>query len=635
MKRKLIFVGAMLVVSSTIFAQQENESTIQEVTIASKAPQAAYKAGKNVQLITKKDLEKFKGQNLNEILNQVSGIQISGNFNNPQEPKSLKINGGKSANVLILVDGIPLKDVTANDYTVSDLRLFAAENIESIEILNGASSVLYGSNATVSVINIKTKNTAEKPLQLNIGARAGSFDTYAQSFSAGLKKGNHYFQLKGLNEKSRGISSAAGENFEKDGFEKQNIGGSYTYRQEKWLTTFDGNYTNHLFQYDLGAFADSEDRNKDYQFYLSNTSKYFYDKGEFSLLSRYSKNRRLSQTKMNEEYNDSFSYTGEQVYIELNNHHQFAENFKLTSGLVYEKQNLGNRAVPYGSTEMEDVLINKETYSTSYEAFTLAQSHYKAFHLDTGLRFSHHSKYGNHLVYSINPYYLKEMETLYWKLGISHATAFISPTLYQNFGSLPYTLPNADLKPETNSTQDINFEIGKKDRSLLFSTSFFQRQEKDVFTYVNFPDFTGQFQNVEENEVKGLEVGVRYKINEMVNFGGNFGFVEKDKEATMLRQPKQRVNSYIEILPFKTTRVNFSHQFVSKRNDAYYDSSAFSIKNVVVDSYNLFNLNINQKITQKLESYLNIGNLFNTSYTDVIGYNTRPRNFTFGVNYNF
>ena len=39
---------------------------------------------------------------------------------------------------------------------------FASENIESIEILNGASSVLYGSNATVSVINIKTKNLRNK-----------------------------------------------------------------------------------------------------------------------------------------------------------------------------------------------------------------------------------------------------------------------------------------------------------------------------------------------------------------------------------------------------------------------------------------------------------------------------------------
>jgi vitamin B12 transporter len=85
------------------------------------------------------------------------------------------------ANVLVLVDGIPLKDVTGNDYNAVDLRLFAAENIESIEILNGASSVLYGSNATVSVINIKTKKNSQKNIEGRIGARIGSFGTFSQN----------------------------------------------------------------------------------------------------------------------------------------------------------------------------------------------------------------------------------------------------------------------------------------------------------------------------------------------------------------------------------------------------------------------------------------------------------------------
>src|SRR5690606_15183252 len=109
------------------------------------------------------------------------GFHIVGDFNNSQEPKALKIRGGKSSNVLILLDGIPLKDVTGNDYNVSDLRLMSLENVESIEILNGASSVLYGSNATVSVINIKTNQSATKKVEVLVGARAGSFSTYAQN----------------------------------------------------------------------------------------------------------------------------------------------------------------------------------------------------------------------------------------------------------------------------------------------------------------------------------------------------------------------------------------------------------------------------------------------------------------------
>ena len=117
--------------------------------------------------------------------------------------------------------------------------------------------------------------------------------------------------------------------------------------------------------------------------------------------------------------------------------------------------------------------------------------------------------------------------------------------------------------------------------------------------------------------------------------GGNFSFAEKDNPATRLRSPKQRANAFLEILPIKNNRINISYQYTSKRNDAYYDSSSFSTKNVELEAFHLFNLNINQKITKSLDTYLNVGNVLNTSYTDVIGYTTKPRNITLGVEYKF
>ena len=221
MKKNLIMANVLLVTGLSPLMAQEKEGTIPEVTIAAKTQQQLYKTGKNVQLLSAKDLEKFKGQTLTEILQQASGIQITGNYNNAQEPKLLKVRGGKMANVLILLDGIPLKDVTGNDYTASDLRLIAAENIESIELLNGASSVLYGSNATVSVINIKTKKNTKKNIDGQLSLRAGSFGTYAQNIILTGKKERWNFQFNGFNEKSDGFSAALGNHFEKDGFEKQ------------------------------------------------------------------------------------------------------------------------------------------------------------------------------------------------------------------------------------------------------------------------------------------------------------------------------------------------------------------------------------------------------------------------------
>jgi vitamin B12 transporter len=111
----------------------------------------------------------------------------------------------------------------------------------------------------------------------------------------------------------------------------------------------------------------------------------------------------------------------------------------------------------------------------------LIQIYKSDFHLDLGGRLNNHSKYDSHFVYSINPYYLKNLEQFYYKIGFSYATAFIAPTLYQTYGSLPYTLANFDLKPETNSSYEIDFSIGKPDQSFVINASAFLREERDVF----------------------------------------------------------------------------------------------------------------------------------------------------------
>ena len=103
----------------------------------------------------------------------------------------------------------------------------------------------------------------------------------------------------------------------------------------------------------------------------------------------------------------------------------------------------------------------------------------------------------------------------------------------------------------------------------------------------------------------------------------------------MKRQPKQRVNSYIEILPFKGSRVLISHLFVGSRADAYYDSLTYSTREVILSDFNLFNASISQQINPKLSFYLNLNNILNKEYTDVVGYTTKNRNFTFGMNYRF
>ena len=69
MKKNLVFASLILVAGVSQVNAQEKEGEIPEVTIAAKTTQQLYKTGKNVQLISSKDLEKYKGQNFELTLN--------------------------------------------------------------------------------------------------------------------------------------------------------------------------------------------------------------------------------------------------------------------------------------------------------------------------------------------------------------------------------------------------------------------------------------------------------------------------------------------------------------------------------------------------------------------------------------
>jgi vitamin B12 transporter len=160
MNKKIVRISALFVlVSACAFAQEKenvaSKQELEEVVVSdSKFTLAKEKSGKVITKITTEELKNRPGQSIAAILNTVAGVEINGNQSAAGKNLGYYIRGGKNSQVLILIDGIPVNDASGISMEY-DLRLLPAEQVESIEIMKGAASTLYGTGAATGVINIK------------------------------------------------------------------------------------------------------------------------------------------------------------------------------------------------------------------------------------------------------------------------------------------------------------------------------------------------------------------------------------------------------------------------------------------------------------------------------------------------
>lgn len=108
--------------------------------------------------------------NIQTAVNQTPGVQVVDG--EPQIRGGSGFNFGAGSRVMVMVDGLPVLSGDAGRPQWSFLPL---ENLEQIEILKGASSVLYGSSALSGVINIRTAYPKDKPIT-KIVYNAGMYD---------------------------------------------------------------------------------------------------------------------------------------------------------------------------------------------------------------------------------------------------------------------------------------------------------------------------------------------------------------------------------------------------------------------------------------------------------------------------
>jgi len=299
MNKNFIRFSAFLALVTTCGYAQEKDSTkvnqLQEVVISdTKFAQSNEKSGKVITKISSNELQKKAGQSLATILSSVAGVEINGNQSANGKNLSYYIRGGKNQQVLILIDGNPVTDASGISFEY-DLRLLPVDQVESIEIMKGAASTLYGSGAATAVINITLKKSSKKPLQANAYVNIGSNNTATnhkyngQDFNQGFSVNGTVKKVKYLaslnSTETKGMSQiaepTADSNYDKDRFSRINYTSKIGFKAtEKLVLDFFGNYdkvnNDYDYVFDNTGFNDTNlNQSKTEQFRLGFSAKVY------------------------------------------------------------------------------------------------------------------------------------------------------------------------------------------------------------------------------------------------------------------------------------------------------------------------------------------------------------------------
>lgn len=181
MKRSLAIVVLVWSVSWPAHAQPA-EPELRTVVTGTRTPRRLSEDPVGTEQVGARELEARGVRDASHALEAEPGLQVERSFRG----SSFQLRGLDAKYVRILVDGLP---VTGQVNDVIDLRRYSLEGVEKIELVRGASSSLYGSDALAGVINLISRRP-KRALELSGFAQYGSVNTSVAGVTAGGRQGD-------------------------------------------------------------------------------------------------------------------------------------------------------------------------------------------------------------------------------------------------------------------------------------------------------------------------------------------------------------------------------------------------------------------------------------------------------------
>ena len=599
-----------LVFAATCGVQAETIVMDPVVVTATRTETPLSQVGSSVTVITAEEIEQKGETQVLEVLRSVPGVTIiqSGPIGSTT---SIRLRGTEDRHTLVMIDGIEFRDAS-NTGGQANLANLTTDNIERIEIVRGAQSVLYGSDAIGGVVNIITKKGSRQP-HAYASVEGGSYNTWreAAGFSSGTEKARVSMAFSRTD--SDGFSALSDDN-EDDGYENTtislNIGADLT---DFFTLNLDFRATDSKYDYDTysyGVYSDYTQDTKD----LSGRTE-----GVFTLLNgRWISVFGASVTDSDRAISGAYSYkyTGKITKFDLKNTILLNKNQTLMVGIETEKEEFEGDYSEYAAR-------NKAAYIQ--DQITFGQ-----FSTALGVRVDDHQKFGTETTWRLAPSYT--LATTETKIKGSAATGFKAPSLYQIYYNSTYGIE--DLDPETSMSFDIGLEQPLLGNSLIVGITWFYN---DIDNYIAWDDdgdfdyFDGEdgYFNIDTLKTQGIESMIDWYPCEYAKFKLGYTYTDtKNQEgARSARIPLHQGAIDVNIYPRDDVQLNITLLYVGKREDGATDKS--------LDDYTLVNLAASWQVVEHITIFGRIDNLLDEDYEEASGYGTAGASGYLGLKASF
>jgi vitamin B12 transporter len=427
-----------------------------------------------VTVITREDIELSLATDLSELLRFEAGIDIGRN-GGPGQSTSIFLRGSESNHTLVLIDGVRINPGTLGGAAIQHI---APEIIERIEIVKGARSALFGTDAIGGVINIITRRAEDAFVEGSL--ESGSFDTRSGYLSGGNRSENSEFGVTLNWQTTDGYAPRTDSDIER-GYE--NLSASlYASRRIKsgdvsirhWQTSGTVEYLDFFL-----APVDQDFENTTTALEL-NTN---FANSDISKLIVSFMQDDISQNQV-----DDF-VSSERLSVDWQYTHALA-NHTLTGGLFAIAEDAAT--LSYGSGFKEDTAVRAAFVQDQW-----SHGRHKAF---AAIRLTDHEAFGKHTTW--NAEYAFDINNS-WTLNAGLGHAFRAPDATDRFGFGG----NVDLNPEL--ADDAQF--GLRYASGTGHSVDLEIYRNDIDDLINFDLQTFELRNIASAEIRGAQLSYEYR----------------------------------------------------------------------------------------------------------------------------